>query len=212
SSSDGRATVLASANGTPLWGRTDLVAQEQELAAWGRPAPIRNLHKVLEVVHLFSVGCAGHDPLQFLQQKGHLCGLELGITVPVDLAEQLKTRVVVVGQGSIEDTLWVEEHFSYGSFRTEELNLDRHRPRLLHTPRYRASTSRCAASSAGVPAKTIVPLFMTRTRCPTLVARPRFCSTRRRASPVARSPSRISPTCSTSFGASPSEGSSRSRT
>src|SRR5438045_249272 len=83
---------------------------------------------------------------------------------------------------------------------------------LLHTPRYRVSTSRCAASSAGVPAKTIVPLFMTRTRCPTLVARPRFCSTRRRASPVARSPSRISPTCSTSFGASPSEGSSRSRT
>src|SRR3989442_11959795 len=30
---------------------------------------------------------------------------------------------------------------------------------ILHTPRYRASTSRSAASAAGVPAKTIVPLF-----------------------------------------------------
>src|SRR5207302_10355368 len=58
---------------------------------------------------------------------------------------------------------------------------------LLHTPRYRVSTSRSAASSAGVPANTIVPLFMTRMRCPTCVASPRFCSTRRRASPVARS-------------------------
>src|SRR6267378_2125376 len=58
---------------------------------------------------------------------------------------------------------------------------------LLHTPRYRASTSRCAASSAAVPANTTVPLFMTRTRCPTVVARPRFCSTSRIASPVARS-------------------------
>src|SRR6266550_6200751 len=35
---------------------------------------------------------------------------------------------------------------------------------LPHTPRYRASTSRSAASSAGVPEKTIMPLFMTSTR------------------------------------------------
>src|SRR5438309_2689281 len=71
------------------------------------------------------------------------------------------------------------ELFGHGERRTAV------RP-LLHTPRYRVSTSRRAASSAGVPAKTIVPLFITRTRCPTAVASPRFCSTRRIASPLAR--------------------------
>src|SRR5258708_29094918 len=37
---------------------------------------------------------------------------------------------------------------------------------VLHTPRYRVSTSPSAASSAVLPLTTIVPLFITRMRCP----------------------------------------------